>query len=90
MPDTPPEPAVPARLKRVLLDALVDSEQVQRRLDAACLAAIDMERCIENAISSGLIEPDGKLFEHCRELTSAAGAAQVIADRITEHVGKLR
>jgi phage shock protein A len=90
MPDTPPDTAVPARLRRALVDALADIEQLTRRLDAALQSAADLERSVEDAARSGLITPDGYLFEHCRAMTSAAQAAAAAAFKVAEDMSNLR
>ena len=84
------EPTISAGLRRTLVDALADTEQVRHRLDAATQAADDLEKRIDAAARSGLIAPDDSLFQQCRALASAAHAAAAAALQVTERVSKLR
>lgn len=90
MSDTELPAEVPARLRSMLIDALVDTEQARHRLDAAMQAADALEQRIDGAAEAGLIKQDDPLFEYTRALASAAHAAAAASLQVAERVARLR
>jgi hypothetical protein len=78
-----------ARLRRVLLDALADTEQLRQRLDAAQQAAADLEQRLDAAVKAGLIEHDKALSEHSRAMVAAVHQASAASWKVFGDIGRL-